>query len=114
MEALNVTPNYIGKNRFDYLLEFDSETVIKNLQPDFGLLKQVDARGIIVTAKSDKPEYDFVSRFFAPAIGIDEDPVTGSSHCCLGPYWYKKLNKETLIGYQASERGGIVQIIIKN
>ena len=113
-EALNVTVKYSGKNRFVYLLELYSESAVRNLQPDFELLKKVEAIGIIVTARSDRSEYDFISRFFAPAIGINEDPVTGSAHCCLGPYWYKKLNKETLIGYQASERGGIVQIEIKD
>lgn len=112
-EALNIEPKYTGKNRFAYLLELDSELTIRNLQPNFNLLKQIEGRGIIVTARSDKKEYDFVSRFFAPAIGIDEDPVTGSAHCCLGPYWYQKLKKEALTGYQASERGGIVRIGIE-
>ena len=112
-EALNVTAKYIGKNEFDYLLELNSESEVRNLQPNFERLKQVQARGIIVTAQAEGQKYDFVSRFFAPSIGIDEDPVTGSAHCCLGPYWNKKLNKETLIGYQASERGGLVRIEIK-
>jgi predicted PhzF superfamily epimerase YddE/YHI9 len=70
-------------------------------------------KGIEMTAKLKKPEYDFATRFFTPAIGIDEDPVTGSAHCCLGPYWYQKLKKEALIGYQASERVGIVRIRIE-
>ena len=63
-----------------------------------------------MTSRSDSPEYDFVSRFFAPALGVDEDPVTGSAHCCLGPYWAEKLGKTDLVGYQASERGGVVRV----
>jgi PhzF family phenazine biosynthesis protein len=112
-EALGITPKHVGINQFDYLLELDSEQMVRNLQPDFALLKQVQSRGIIVTARADSDQTDFVSRFFAPAVGIDEDPVTGSAHCCLGPYWAKKLNKKLLIGYQASERGGFVRIEIK-
>jgi len=99
-----------GKNDFDFLLELESEAIVTKMQPDFGLLKKVDKRGVIITAKSDNPEYDFISRFFAPAVGIDEDPVTGSAHCTLGPYWSAKLNKPNFTAYQASRRGGIVQV----
>lgn len=101
---------YSGKNRMDYLLEVESEEIVKNIEPDFELLKEIDTRGIIVTAKSASDKYDFVSRFFAPAIGIAEDPVTGSAHCCLGPYWSKILNKNVLTGFQASKRGGTVRV----
>jgi len=101
---------YSGKNRMDYLLEVESEEIVKNIEPDFDLLKKIDTRGIIVTAISASDKYDFVSRFFAPNIGITEDPVTGSAHCCLGPYWSEKLNKNSLIGFQASERGGTVRV----
>jgi predicted PhzF superfamily epimerase YddE/YHI9 len=73
-------------------------------------LRKVKARGIIVTSRSDSPEYDFVSRFFAPGSGIDEDPVTGSAHCCLGPYWAGRLGKTEFVAYQASARGGIVRV----
>jgi PhzF family phenazine biosynthesis protein len=112
-EALGITPKYVGINKFDYLLELNSESEVINLQPDFERLKQVQSRGIIMTAHADGEKYDFVSRFFAPAVGINEDPVTGSAHCCLGPFWSKKLDKKILTGYQASERGGVVRIEMK-
>ncbi len=108
ISALGVKPIYVGKNIFDYLIEVESEDIVKNIKPDFIKLMEVPMRGVIVTAKSK--EYDFVSRFFAPGIGILEDPVTGSAHCCLGPYWMKKLNKETFTAYQASERGGALKV----
>src|SRR5947209_6810134 len=81
--------------------------MVRGIRPDFKLLARI-ARGGIVTSRSSDPRFDFVSRFFAPAAGIDEDPVTGSAHCCLGPYWKKKLGKNDLLGYQASARGGVV------
>lgn len=109
-QALGLVPGYVGKNIYDYLVEVDSEAVVRDLRPDLGLLKTLDARGIIVTARADSPDIDFVSRFFAPAAGIDEDPVTGSAHCCLGPYWSRKLGKSELVAYQASERGGTVRV----
>lgn len=108
IEALNIKPIYIGKNVFDYLIEVESEEIIYNMEPDFNRLMNVTMRGVIVTAKSTK--YDFVSRFFAPGIGIYEDPVTGSAHCCLGPFWKKRLGKNKFYAYQASERGGVLQI----
>ena len=108
IEALDINPVYVGKNIFDYLVEVDSEEIVKNLKPDFMKLMKVRARGVIVTAKST--EYDFVSRFFAPEIGIFEDPVTGSAHCCLGPYWMKRLGKDSLYAYLASERGGVLKV----
>jgi len=111
--ALGATPVYTGKNRFDYLVELESEEVLRNLHPDFSLLKTIPARGVIVTAPSDSKDYDFVSRFFAPAVGINEDPVTGSAHCCLGPYWQKRLKKDFFTAYQASRRGGIVRVNVK-
>jgi len=114
LESLGVTPLYIGKNRFDYLVEVESEEIIRNLRPDFALLKDVPARGVMVTSVSDAPEYDFVSRFFGPAAGIDEDPATGSAHCCLGPYWRKRLRKSELTAYQASRRGGVIHLSIRD
>jgi len=107
-EALDINPIYIGKNVFDYLIEVDSEEIVKNIKPDFTKLMKVHTRGVIVTAKST--EYDFISRFFAPEVGIFEDPVTGSAHCCLGPYWLKKLGKDNFYAYQASKRGGVLKI----
>jgi PhzF family phenazine biosynthesis protein len=108
--ALGVTPLYVGKNRLDYLIEIESENVLRDLTPDFTLLKMVPMRGVMVTAQSISKKYDFVSRFFAPAVGINEDPVTGSAHCCLGPYWQKQLKRYTFYAYQASSRGGMVHI----
>jgi PhzF family phenazine biosynthesis protein len=110
VEALGVTPKYVGKNRFDYLLEVADEESVRRLKPDGRLLATVAARRVIVTSRATSPEYDFVSRFFAPAAGIDEDPVTGSAHCCLGPYWGARLGKGDLVGYQASARGGEVRV----
>lgn len=101
---------YVGKNRFDYLVEFDSAEIVRKMAPNFSLLSDVSGRGFIVTSRSDDNQYDFISRFFAPAAGVNEDPVTGSAHCCLGPYWANKLNKNELTGYQASARGGVVKM----
>jgi len=109
-KALGVTPQYVGKNRFDYLVHVDSEHTVRSLRPDFGALKQIPARGFIVTSIAVSPGYDFVSRFFAPAAGIDEDPVTGSAHCCLGPFWSARLGKDEFVAYQASARGGILRV----
>lgn len=110
IEALDVTPKYVGKNRMDYLIEVDNKEIIQKINPDFRMLKEVDTRGVIVTSKANSERYDFVSRFFAPAIGIDEDPVTGSAHCCLAPYWKKRVNKNKFTAYQASNRGGTLKI----
>jgi PhzF family phenazine biosynthesis protein len=112
-KALGVSPTYVGKNRFDYLVEVDSEETVKNLRPDFSLLKNTSDRGVIVTSVSKSEGFDFVSRFFAPAVGIDEDPATGSSHCCLGPYWKKRLNKDEFVAFQASARGGVVRVRVR-
>ena len=108
--ALGVQARYVGRNQFDYLVEVESEAVVRGLRPDFGALCAIPARGVMVTSRGDSPTYDFVSRFFGPASGIDEDPVTGSAHCCLGPFWGARLGKHELIGYQASARGGIVRV----
>ena len=110
LQALGVPAQYIGKNKFDYFVEVDSEEVVRNMRPNFSLLKTIEARGIIITSRASTEGYDFVSRFFAPLVGVDEDPVTGSAHCCLAPYWGKKLGKEAMVGYQASSRGGIVRV----
>jgi PhzF family phenazine biosynthesis protein len=115
LEALGVGETarkvtYVGKNIFDYLIEVESEETVRVMKPDFVKLSKVPARGVIVTARDRAGEYDFVSRFFAPEVGIWEDPVTGSAHCCLGPYWQKKLNRDEFIACQASERGGILKV----
>lgn len=110
IQALGATPQYVGKNQMDYLLELDSEETVRNLKPDFGLLKSVPVRGVIVTSKANSPDYDFVSRFFAPGVGIDEDPATGSAHCCLGPFWRDRTGKDDFVAYQASARGGVIKV----
>jgi PhzF family phenazine biosynthesis protein len=111
-DALGVPLVYVGRSRFDYLVEVDSEAALRRLKPDFPRLAKLTTRGFIVTSESDSPDFDFVSRYFAPAVGIDEDPVTGSAHCCLASYWRKKLNKNEFSAYQASARGGIVRVRI--
>lgn len=110
VQALGVDYKYIGKNRMDYIVEVENEEIVRNLKPDFSLLKEVEARGVIVTSASKDPSYDFVSRCFYPAFGIDEDPVTGSAHCCLGPYWMNKLNKSSLNAIQLSARQGTLKL----
>jgi PhzF family phenazine biosynthesis protein len=110
MAALGVAARYVGRNEFDYLVEVDSEATLRSVRPDFTALRAIPVRGTVVTSRADAPEYDFVSRFFAPAAGIDEDPVTGSAHCCLGPYWAERLGRRKLTGYQASARGGVVRV----
>jgi len=110
LKALGVTPKYMGKSRFDYLLEVDTEETLRSLKPDFTTLKRIQIRGVIVTSLSAAPGFDFVSRFFAPGAGVDEDPVTGSAHCCLGPYWSRRLKKDEFIAYQASARGGVLRV----
>ncbi|MFQ5597002.1 MAG: PhzF family phenazine biosynthesis protein [Nitrospiria bacterium] len=113
IQALGVRPQYVGKNRFDFLVEVDSEQILRSIRPEFALLASVQTRGVIVTAPAASPAYDFVSRFFAPRSGIHEDPVTGSAHCCLGPFWRERLHKDHLIARQLSTRGGVVAIRIK-
>ncbi|MGD0337510.1 MAG: PhzF family phenazine biosynthesis protein [Bacteroidota bacterium] len=112
LEELKVQPTYIGKSRTDYLIEVESEEILRNIAPDFASLKKVKMRGVMITSRSSNTAFDFVSRFFAPAVGVNEDHVTGSSHCCLGPYWQKKLNKTNLLAYQASARGGVISVRI--
>jgi len=113
LKALGVTPRYVGKSRFDYLLELDSEETVRRLQPDFAVLKKLGVRGIMVTSPATSPGFDFVSRFFAPGSGINEDPVTGSAHCCLGPYWKRKLSKDEFTAFQASARGGFLRVRVR-
>jgi PhzF family phenazine biosynthesis protein len=112
-EALGVNPEYVGKTKFDYLVRVASEETVRNLKPDFAVLKTLPIRGVTVTSVAIGSEYDFVSRFFAPGAGIDEDPVTGSAHCCLGPYWNRQLGKNEFVAYQASDRGGIIRVRVR-
>jgi PhzF family phenazine biosynthesis protein len=109
-EALGVKPRYVGRNRLDYLVEVDHESTVRGLAPDLARLTPVDTRGVIVTSAAADGPWDFVSRFFAPRTGIPEDAVTGSAHCCLGPFWSTRLGKTELLGYQASSRGGVVRV----
>ena len=109
IRALKVEPVFVGRPRFDYLIEVASEEIVRSLLPNHSAIAACDVRGVIVTARGDR-EFDFVSRFFAPGVGVPEDPVTGSAHCALTPYWAKKLGKSKLSAYQASPRGGRLKL----
>lgn len=111
-DALGVVPDSVARSTFDLLAVVGSEDTVRRLEPDFRRLRELGSRGVIVTSVSDDPGFDFVSRFFAPGVGIDEDPVTGSAHCCLGPYWSERLGKTEMTAYQASPRGGVVHVRI--
>ena len=111
LDALGTKAMFIGNNGMDFLVHAPSEETVRSLNPDFRALKAAQARGVIVTAASATAGFDFISRFFAPAVGVDEDPVTGSAHCCLAPYCSERLGRNELIGYQASKRGGNVRVI---
>lgn len=110
IEALGIEPVYVGLGTFDYLVEVADERVLREMTPDFGRLRAVKARGVIVTCRGESPAFDFLSRFFAPQAGIDEDPVTGSAHCCLAPFWGRRLSGDKMVAYQASWRGGVVHV----
>jgi predicted PhzF superfamily epimerase YddE/YHI9 len=110
LDALGVTPRYVGKTRFDYLIELDGEDLVRDVRPDFGRLSTIGVRGVIVTSRSASPNRDFVSRFFAPGSGINEDPVTGSAHCCLATFWSRRLKKDKFIAHQISARGGVLKV----
>ena len=107
--ALHVHPLFIGKNRMDYLVELSNEEEVRHLNPDFKELSMIEARGVVVTAPGSG-DADIVSRCFYPRLGINEDPATGSAHCALAPYWSERLNKEELLAYQASRRGGWLRL----
>ena len=111
LESLGANATAVARNESDYLVEVATEAEVRALTPDLTQLARIECRGVIVTAKSDDARYDFVSRFFAPQSGIDEDPVTGSAHCCLAVWWGNKLNKVEMTGYQASVRGGVVRVV---
>lgn len=112
-KALGVDGIFIGKTSLNYgLVEVASESAVRNVEPDFNALAALSCFGAIVTSLGEDPAIDFVSRFFAPALGVNEDPVTGSAHCALGPYWARRLNKKRLCAYQASARGGHVRVTV--
>ena len=98
----------------DLILEVNSSENLKKWKPDFNLINQFDVRGVIITAKDESGEYDFISRFFAPRVGVNEDPVTGSAHCKLVPYWNKKLDKKDFKAFQASKRGGSLLLSLES
>jgi len=110
LEALGAEATHVGRNVDDYLVVVESEDAVRALRPDLAALGALTVRGVIVTARASTAPYDFVSRFFAPAVGIAEDPVTGSAHCCLTPFWAERLGKPAMVGYQASARGGAVDV----
>ncbi len=111
--ALGVEPVFVGQSQFDYLVEVDSEETLRGLKPDMGLLERVPVRGVIVTCRGASGEFDFVSRFFAPQSGVPEDPVTGSAHCTLAPFWGERLGKTEMRAYQASARGGVLRVRVQ-
>ncbi len=110
LEALGARALWVGRSRDDYLVEVASEDEVRSLAPDFVRLRTVETRGTTVTTRGTNGRHDFVSRFFAPAAGIDEDPVTGSAHCTLTPFWAARLGRSEMVGFQASRRGGEVRV----
>lgn len=110
LEALRTSAEYVGRSRFDYLVQVANAQTVRDLKPDFVALASVEARGVMVTAVSDSEEFDFVSRFFCPGLNINEDPVTGSAHCCLAPFWSERIGKTEMNAFQASARGGEIGV----
>ena len=110
-DALGVTPLWVGRSQFDLLVEVATTEQVQTIAPDFARLAVLDARGIIVTSPGDA-DVDFVSRFFGPRAGINEDPVTGSAHCCLAPFWAAKLGREHFLARQVSARGGEIRVTL--
>jgi PhzF family phenazine biosynthesis protein len=108
--ALGARPVWLGRSRFDFFIEVATEAELRALAPDATALSAIEGRGFIVTAKAASTGHDFVSRFFAPRVGVPEDPVTGSAHCALGPFWASRLGKNSLVGFQASDRTGVVHV----
>jgi PhzF family phenazine biosynthesis protein len=109
-EALGVPVKEVMKNSLGYLVEVESEELVRNIEPNYTKLAHLFPQVIVTSLAENSSEFDFVSRFFCPGLGINEDPVTGAAHCCLAPYWRKKLNKDEFFAYQASSRGGIVKV----
>lgn len=111
-EAVGVELRWVGRSDLDYLVEVADESILRALKPDLGFLGRLPVRGVIVTCAGRATGFDFLSRFFAPAAGVDEDPVTGSAHCTLGPYWKPRLGKADMVAHQASQRGGEVGLSV--
>ena len=113
LDALGVQCTFSAESKFDRFVVVASEQAVRQAEPDFTRLRRLSTRGVIVTSTCDDPRFDFVSRFFAPAVGVDEDPVTGSAHCALAPYWSERLGKTSMTGFQASKRGGVVRVRVE-
>ena len=112
IEALGAHPVSVARNEFDCLVEMATEDDVRALKPDHAMLRRIPVRGVIVTSRASTKGFDFVSRFFAPGSGVDEDPVTGSAHCALAPYWAPRLGKEDFVAFQASPRGGVLRVTL--
>jgi PhzF family phenazine biosynthesis protein len=113
IEAVGATAIHVGRTVFDYFIEVRGEGELRALSPDMAQLRAIPTRGVIVTSRSEDPQFDFVSRFFAPASGVDEDPVTGSAHCALGPFWAARLQRARMTACQRSSRGGVVHVEVR-
>lgn len=113
LESLGAAPTFAGRTVHDWFFVVSSAKEVRALEPDFARLRQTGSRGLIVTARDENGEFDFISRFFAPGIGIDEDPVTGSAHCALGPWWQKSMGKSVFRAWQASRRGGELEVEVQ-
>jgi len=114
LSALRVSEGYVWRGKADCMVVLGTENQVRSLQPDMETIKSLPFRGVIVTGISNRGEFDFIARFFAPGAGIPEDPVTGSAYCVLAPYWSHELNKCELKAFQASERGGTVCLVVGN
>jgi PhzF family phenazine biosynthesis protein len=112
-EALGVAPRWAGRSRFDWLVEAASPEHVAGARPDMARLAAIEGRGVILTAAGGREGADVTSRYFAPAYGIPEDPVTGSAHCALGPLWAARLGRDRLVCHQASARGGTVLVEVR-
>jgi PhzF family phenazine biosynthesis protein len=110
VQSLGDPPAAVWQNSLGYLVLLESAEAVRSIQPDFARMNELPVSGVIVTSLSDRPEFDFISRFFAPQMGINEDPVTGAAHCCLAPFWRDRLHKSEFTAYQASARGGVVKV----
>ncbi len=108
LATLGLQDATVLQTKFDLVVVVGEAEIVQTLRPDFNAMERIRTRGVMITALGNKSGVDFVSRFFAPSYGINEDPVTGSAHCCLAPYWGERLSKTTLVGYQASAQGGTV------
>jgi predicted PhzF superfamily epimerase YddE/YHI9 len=110
LEAMGVRPLFAARTQFDFLIALESEEAVRNVRPDYVRLGEIPVRGVIVTAPSADPQFDFASRFFAPAVGVNEDPVCGSAHCALAPYWAGRLGRRDLLAHQVSAREGVLRL----